>query len=94
MRGLAVTHRPKAGRKLATTVAVLRRGKRVEAAQVFCRAAIAERALSVLTHKLRSGKAVCVWRIPADARGELIEAAVVVRLGQVRVRAPFRARVS
>jgi hypothetical protein len=73
---------------------VLQRGKRLAAGRVFCSAAIDDKALSVLAHKLRAGKAMCVWRIPSDARGELIEAAVVVRLGQVRVRAPFTARVS
>ncbi len=61
---------------------------------MFCRATIDQTAIGVLTHTLRRGKALCVWQIPSDARGELIEASVTVRLGQARVRAPFRVRVS
>ena len=94
LRGLSVAHRPQAGRKLVSTVAILRRGKRVQTGRVFCRAAIDQNALPVLEHTIRRGKALCVWQIPSNARGELIEASVTVRLGQVRVRAPFRVRVS
>jgi hypothetical protein len=94
LRGLSVAYRPKAGRKLVSTVAILRRGKQVRTVRVFCRATIDKDALDVLEHTIRRGKALCVWRIPSDARGELIEASVTVRLGQTRARAPFRVRVS
>lgn len=94
LRGLRLVPRPpKANRRIAGTVSVLRRGKRVSAGRVVCRARIGARALPVVVHRFRRSKATCVWRVPAGARGKLIRAVIAVASRDQIVRAPFRARV-
>ena len=88
-----MAHRPRAGRKLVSTVTVLRRGKQLAQGRVFCTAAIGESRLDVLVHRLKGAEATCVWRVPRGAQGELIVATVGVRTEGVRVRAGFRAFV-
>ena len=85
-----MAYRPRAGRKLVSTVTVLRRGKQLSKGRVFCSATIGERRLDVLVHRLSGAEATCVWRVPRGARGELIVATVGVRTEGVRVRAGFR----
>jgi uncharacterized protein YkwD len=94
-RGLTLTpRRPAAGRMLASKVVVLKRGTRLKTGHVFCSARFQGRPLKVLTHRLRAGSAVCAWRIPPAARGEMVSAAVVVQQGRLRGYAPFRAKIS
>jgi hypothetical protein len=89
-----VPYRPKAGRRLVSTVSVLRRGKQLTQGRVFCSATIGKRRLEVRVHRLSAGEATCVWQVPGGARGKLIAAAMGVRTGDVRVRATFRTFVS
>ncbi len=95
LSGLTLAPRkPRAGRQLASTHVVLREGIRVRTGRVVCRGRINGRRLTVLVHRFRRGKATCVWRLPVNATGKLVSAVVVVQKGQIRARAPFRARIS
>lgn len=95
LRGLTLTPRhPKAGRILASSVMVLKRGVRMQTGHVFCSARFEGRVLKVLARRLQRGKAVCAWRIPVGARGKIVSATVVVQQGRLRALAPFRASVS
>jgi len=94
-RGLTLTpRRPAAGRVLGSKVVVLKRGTRLNTGNVFCSARFHGRPLKVLTRGLRAGSAVCAWRIPVAARGEIVSATVVVQQGRMRAHAPFRAKIS
>ena len=86
--------RPSAGHVLRSRVVVLMRGVRLKTGHVFCRARFRGRPLSVLTRSLRAGSAVCAWQLPAEARGSLVRAAVIVEQGRLRAEAPFRTRIS
>jgi uncharacterized protein YkwD len=86
--------RPTAGDVLRSKVIVLKRGARLKSGHVFCSARLDGRPLEVVTRRLRSGSAVCAWRIPATARGRTISAAMVVQQGRLWAKTPFRANVS
>ena len=95
LSGLRVApSRPKAGRALMSSVAAFKRGVRLKNAHVFCSARFEGRALKVVAHRFRDGRATCAWRLPASTRGKLVSAAIVVQQGRVEVHAPFRTRVS
>lgn len=79
---------------MASSVAVFKRGAKVKSAHVFCSARLDGRALRVLAHRFRTGKATCAWKVPASGRGKLVSAAIVVQQGRSSAHAPFRARVS
>jgi hypothetical protein len=89
-----VAGRPQAGKPLTTSVGVFKRGVRIQKAHVFCSGRLEGRVLKVVTRRFRNGKATCVWRLPASARGMLVTAAIVVQQGRVEVAAPFRTRVA
>jgi hypothetical protein len=61
---------------------------------VFRSARFDGHSLKVLARRLRSGTAVCAWRIPLAARGSTVTATVVLQQGRVRAQAPFRTIVS
>lgn len=79
---------------MTTSVAVFKRGVLMRTAHVFCSGRLEGRVLKVVARRFRDGKATCVWRLPASARGKLVSAAIVVQQGRVEVHAPFRTRVS
>ena len=79
---------------MASTVGVYKRGARVKKAHVFCSARLDGRALRVVVHRFRTGRATCAWKLPASARGKLVSAAIVVQQGKASTHAPFRARVA
>ena len=94
-RRLTLTpRRPSAGHVLGSRVVVLRRGVRLKTGHVFCSARFRGRPLNVLTRSLRAGSAVCAWQLPAEARGSLVRATVIVEQGRMRAEAPFRTRIS
>ena len=94
-RQLTLTpRRPAAGHVLGSKVIVLKRGARLKTGHVFCSARLNGRPLEVLTRRLRAGSAVCAWRLPADARGSMVSATVVVQQGRLRAQTPFRAKIS
>jgi uncharacterized protein YkwD len=86
--------RPSAGEVLRSKVIVLKRGARLKSGHVFCSARLDGRPLEVVTRRLRSGSAICAWRIPQAARGRTISAAMVVQQGRLWAKTPFRANVS
>jgi uncharacterized protein YkwD len=95
LKGLNVTpNRPKAGEKLRSTVAVTKRGVRLQRGHVFCSARLNGQPLEVLSHRLRRGTAACVWRLPASAEGKTISAVMIVQQGRLRALAPFRITAS
>ena len=73
---------------------MLKGGARLKTGHVFCSARFQGRRLKVLERGLRAGSAVCAWRIPRNARGQIISATVVVQQGSVRAYVPFRAKIS
>jgi hypothetical protein len=79
---------------MKSSVSAFKGGVRVKSAYVFCSARFEGRALKVVEHRFRNGRATCAWRIPASAGGKLVSAAIVVQQGRVEVHAPFRTRVS
>lgn len=94
-RQLTLTpRRPAAGHVLGSKVIVLKRGARLKTGHVFCSARLNGRPLEVLTRRLSAGSAVCAWRLPAEARGSMVSATVVVQQGRLRAQAPFRAKIS
>ena len=95
LRALRLTpRRPAAGHVLGSRVIVLKRGARLKRGHVFCSARFHGRPLRVLTRRLRTGAAVCAWRLPLEARGATISATVIVQQGRLRAQAPFRAKIS
>jgi hypothetical protein len=76
------------------TVLAIEKGVRVRKGRVTCHGRIDGRPVDVVVHEFRRGKATCVWRLPAAASGKLVSAVVVVQMGRLRAKAPFRARVS
>jgi hypothetical protein len=89
-----VANRPEAGKPLTTSVGAFKRGIRIQKAHVFCSGRLEGRVLKVVTRRFQNGRATCVWKLPASARGMLVSAAIVVQQGRVEVAAPFRTRVS
>ncbi len=79
---------------LRSKVIVLKRGARLKSGHVFCSARLDGRPLEVVTRRLRSGSAICAWKIPPTARGRTISAAMVVQQGRLWAKTPFRANVS
>ena len=73
---------------------MLKRGARLKDGHVFCSARFQGRRLKVLARTLRSGSAVCAWRVPLAARGQIVSAAVTVQQGRLQASAPFRANIS
>lgn len=95
LQGLTVNpRRPVAGRVLASTVKVLKRGVRMRRGHAFCSARLDGRRLQVVTRRLRRGVAFCAWRLPSSAEGKIVSAAIIVQQGRVQVDAPFRAAIS
>lgn len=79
---------------LGSKVLVLKGGARLKSGHVFCSARYQGRRLTVLERGLRSGTAVCAWRIPAAASRQIVSAAIVVQQGRQRAHVPFRATIS
>ena len=94
LRNLQMLAKPRAGRTMASSVGVFKRGAKVRTAHVFCSARLDGRALRVLAHRFHTGKATCAWKVPTSARGKLVNAAIVVQQGRSSAHAPFRARVA
>jgi hypothetical protein len=75
-------------------VIVLKQGSRLQKGHVFCSARLHGRPLHVVKRSLRAGSAVCAWRLPLNARGSTVSAAVIVQQGRLQAQAPFRANIS
>jgi hypothetical protein len=66
----------------------------VQAGTVGCAASIAGVRLVVVTHAVRNGVAVCVWRIPATAKGRIVRGLITLTVRGTQVTRGFSARVT
>jgi hypothetical protein len=66
----------------------------VQSGTVGCAASIAGKRLVAVTHAVRNGVAVCVWRIPATAKGRIVRGLVTLRVRGTSVTRGFSARVT
>jgi hypothetical protein len=66
----------------------------VQAGTVGCAASIAGKRLVVVTHAVRNGVAVCVWRIPRTATGRIVRGLITLTVRGTSVTRGFSARVT
>jgi hypothetical protein len=66
----------------------------VQAGTVTCAASIAGRRLVVARHAVRNGVAICVWRIPATAKGRIVRGLITLNVRGTSVTRGFSARVT
>jgi hypothetical protein len=66
----------------------------VQAGTVSCAASITGKRLVVVTHAVRNGVAVCVWRIPRAAKGRIVRGLITLTVRGTSVTRGFSARVS
>jgi hypothetical protein len=64
------------------------------AGRVTCAASIAGRRLIAATHALRNGIAVCVWRLPASAKGRTVRGLITLTVRGTSLTRSFSARVT
>jgi hypothetical protein len=83
-----VPRRPRAGRLLAASLAVVRRdtGTAVRSGTIRCSASVAGRPLRALRRAFSGARARCVWRIPRWAGGVVVRGSVGVRQGTLAER--------
>jgi hypothetical protein len=74
--------RPRAGQQLRARLAlrVGRTARTLASGRIVCRARIGGRFLAVDARAFVRGRAVCVWNVPADARGATVRGFVGVRV--------------
>jgi hypothetical protein len=86
----------KAGRPFTASLAATENDTAgpVQAGTVGCAASIAGVRLVVVTHAVRNGVAVCVWRIPATAKGRIVRGLITLTLRGTHVTRGFSARVT
>jgi hypothetical protein len=66
----------------------------VQAGTVNCAASIAGKRLVAVTHSVRNGVAICVWRLPATAKGRIVRGLVTLTVRGTSVTRGFSARVT
>ena len=69
-------------------------GGLVQAGKVICAARIGRTRVPPKTSRLRNGVGVCVWSIPAAAKGKTIQGTIAVVLQGAQLKRPFSARIS
>jgi hypothetical protein len=86
----------KAGRLFSVSMAVNENDTNgpVTAATVGCAASIAGKRLVATTHALRNGIAVCVWRLPATAKGRFVRGLITVTVRGTTLTRGFSARAT
>ena len=65
----------------------------VKAGTVGCSASIAGKRIAARTHALRNGIAVCVWRLPATAKGRTVRGLITLTVQGTSLTRGFSARV-
>jgi hypothetical protein len=65
----------------------------VQGGTVACAASIAGRRLVVVTHAVRNGVALCVWRVPATGKGKTVRGLITLTVRGTSVTRGFAARV-
>jgi hypothetical protein len=86
----------KAGRPLSVSMAVNENDTNgpVAVGTVGCAASIAGKRLVATTHALRNGIAVCVWRLPATAKGRIVRGLITLTVQGTTLTRGFSARVT
>ena len=91
-----VAPRPaKAGRPLSASLAAKQNDTNAAptAGTVACSASIAGKRIAASTHALRNGIAVCVWRLPATAKGRIVRGLITLTVRGTSLTRGFSARV-
>jgi hypothetical protein len=86
----------KAGRPFSVSMAANENDTNgpVTAGTVSCAASIAGKRLVATTHALRNGIAVCVWRLPATAKGRIVRGLITLTVQGTSLTRGFSARVT
>jgi hypothetical protein len=66
----------------------------VQTGTVGCSASIAGKRLVVVTHAVRNGVAVCVWRVPRTAKGRIVRGLITLTVRGSSVTRGFSARIT
>jgi hypothetical protein len=85
-----------AGRAFSVSLAALQNDTNapVQNGVVTCAASIAGQRLRPVTHAVRNGVAICVWRIPAAAKGRIVRGLITLTVRGTSVTRGFSARVT
>ena len=92
-----ITPRPaKAGRPFSVSLAANENDTNgpIRTGTVSCAASIAGKRLVARTHVVRNGIAVCVWRLPATAKGRTVRGLITVTVQGTSLTRGFSARVT
>jgi hypothetical protein len=95
--GFTVAPKPAlAGRRFSVSLAASENDTNgpVATGTVVCAASIAGKRLVAVTHAVRNGIAVCVWRIPAIAKGQTVRGLITLTVRGTSVTRGFSARVA
>ena len=86
----------KAGRPFSVSLAANENDTNaaVTAGTVTCAASIAGKRLVATAHALRNGIAVCVWRLPATAKGRIVRGLITLTVRGTSLTRGFSARVT
>jgi hypothetical protein len=86
----------KAGRSFTASMAANQNDTAgpVQAGTVACNASITGQRLVAMTHAVRNGVAVCIWRIPAGAKGRMVRGLITLTVRGTSVTRGFSARVT
>jgi hypothetical protein len=86
----------KAGRTFSASMAANQNdtGGPVQAGTVNCAASVAGKRLVPVTHAVRNGVAVCIWRLPATAKGLTVRGLVTLHVRTASTTRGFSARVT
>lgn len=86
----------KAGRTFSASMAANQNDTAapVQSGTVVCSATVAGKRLVAITHAVRNGVAVCIWRIPATAKGFLVRGLVTLHVRDASTTRGFSARVT
>ena len=66
----------------------------VQTGTVGCSASVAGKRLIVVTHAVRNGVAVCVWRVPRTAKGRIVRGLITLTVRGTSVTRGFSARIT
>jgi hypothetical protein len=86
----------KAGRTFSASMAANQNDTAgpVQSGTVACSASVAGKRLVPVTHAVRNGVAVCIWRIPATAKGLVVRGFVTLHVRSASTTRGFSARVT
>jgi hypothetical protein len=85
----------RAGRTFSATLAANENDTAgpVQSGTVNCSASVSGRRLVVVTHAVRNGVAVCIWRMPRTAKGRIVRGLITLTVQGTSVTRGFSSRV-